>query len=115
MEAPEVGKYSISVITDTLNFVCVCMCVSAGSPTPQSIELVVTSTPDPSILVSWDPAQGAEHYVALSLTGQNCSSSTNSCTLIPLSCGETNSVTVIAVNQAGNSVPSYPVQIISCE
>lgn len=91
------------------------MCVSAGSPTPQSIELVVTSTPDAGILVSWDPVKGAEQYVALSLTGQNCSSSTNSCTLIPLSCGEINSVTVITINQAGNSVPSYPVEVTSCE
>ncbi|XP_016113661.1 fibronectin type III domain-containing protein 7-like [Sinocyclocheilus grahami] len=89
------------------------VCQITRPPTPQSIELVVTSTPDAGIVVSWDPAKGAEQYVALSLTGQNCSSSTNSCILIPLSCGETNSVTVITINQAGNSVPSYPVQIIS--
>jgi len=91
------------------------LCVSAGSPTPQSVALVVTSTPEAGIVVSWDPAKGAEQYVAVSLTGQNCSSSSNSCTLIPLSCGETNSVTVIAVNKGGSSAPSYPVQIISCE
>ncbi|XP_043080820.1 fibronectin type III domain-containing protein 7-like [Puntigrus tetrazona] len=89
------------------------VCQITRSPTPQSIALVVTSTPDAGIVVSWDPAQGAEQYVASSLNGHNCSSSTNSCVLIPLSCGETNSVTVTAVNQAGSSVPSYPVQIIS--
>ncbi|XP_056126688.1 fibronectin type III domain-containing protein 7 [Rhinichthys klamathensis goyatoka] len=89
------------------------ICQITRSPTPQSISLVVTSTPDAGIVVSWDPAQGAEQYVAVSLTGQNCSSSSNSCILTPLSCGETNSVTVIAVNKGGNSAPSYPVQIIS--
>ncbi|XP_058618381.1 fibronectin type III domain-containing protein 7 [Onychostoma macrolepis] len=89
------------------------VCQITRPPNPQSIELLVTSIPDAGIVVSWDPAQGAEQYVALSLTGQNCSSSTNSCTLIPLSCGEINSVTVIAINQAGNSAPSYPVQVIS--
>ncbi|XP_026054944.1 fibronectin type III domain-containing protein 7-like [Carassius auratus] len=89
------------------------VCQITRPPTPQSIELVVTSPPDAGIVVSWDQAQGAEQYVAMSLAGQNCSSSTNSCILIPLSCGETNSVIVIAINQAGSSVPSYLVQIIS--
>ncbi|KAL1249579.1 hypothetical protein QQF64_020584 [Cirrhinus molitorella] len=89
------------------------VCQFTLPPAPQSIQLVVTSTPDAGIVVTWNPTQGAEQYVALSLSGQNCSSSSNSCVLVPLSCGETKSVTVIAINQAGNSVPSYPVQIIS--
>ncbi|XP_067303453.1 fibronectin type III domain-containing protein 7 [Pseudorasbora parva] len=89
------------------------VCQITRSLPPQSIALVVTSTPDAGIVVSWDSAKGAEQYLAMSLSGQNCSSSTNSCTLIPLRCGETNSVTVIAINNAGNSVPSYPVQIVS--
>lgn len=89
------------------------ICQITRSPTPQSVAVVVTSTPEAGIVVSWDAAQGAEQYVAWSSTGHNCSSSTNSCTLIPLICGETKSVTVTAVNQAGSSIPSYPVQIIS--
>nr|XP_055044179.1 fibronectin type III domain-containing protein 7 [Misgurnus anguillicaudatus] len=71
------------------------------------VELVLRT-----IMVSWERSQGAEQYVASSSVGQNCTTSSNSCA-IPVSCGETHLVKVTAINQAGPSVPSEPVQFIS--
>ncbi|TRZ00552.1 hypothetical protein DNTS_008546 [Danionella cerebrum] len=80
---------------------------------PQSVALVVTTIPEAGIVISWNPVQGAQQYIALSLMGQNCSSSTNSCVLTPLRCGETHSIQVTATNQGGNSEPSPSVPFLS--
>ncbi|XP_051962450.1 fibronectin type III domain-containing protein 7 [Xyrauchen texanus] len=89
------------------------VCQITRPSTPQTTEVLVSFIPVAGIVVSWDLVQGADQYVALSSTGQNCSSSSNSCTLSPLVCGEVHSITVTAVNQAGPSIPSLPIQFIS--
>ncbi|KAI7794727.1 putative fibronectin type III domain-containing protein 7-like [Triplophysa rosa] len=89
------------------------VCQITRPPSTQITEMVVSSVSAAGIVVSWDPAQGAQQYIALSSSGQNCSSTSNSCTLSSLGCGETHLVEVTAINQAGPSVPSQPVQFIS--
>ncbi|XP_063058173.1 fibronectin type III domain-containing protein 7-like [Engraulis encrasicolus] len=59
-----------------------------------------------SLVVTWAETQGATEYTALSSTGLECSSAGSSCSLTPLYCGESMTVTLTASNQAGPSLPS---------
>lgn len=80
--------------------------------TPESITLHTVS--DVTVLsVSWGAVHGAAQYTAISSSGLNCSSSTNSCTLAPLSCGQVHYISITAINQAGPSLPSYSQQFIT--
>lgn len=89
---------------------------SAGPRTPQSVVLLTTVVNDVvGVSVSWDPAQGASRYMAVSSSGLNCSSASTSCTLSPLSCGQIHYISVTAFNQAGSSQSSEPQRYVSCE
>ncbi|KAA0706757.1 Fibronectin type III domain-containing protein 7 [Triplophysa tibetana] len=50
------------------------VCQITRPPSTQITEMVVSSVSVASIVVSWVPAQGAQQYIALSSSGQNCSS-----------------------------------------
>ncbi|XP_030643216.1 fibronectin type III domain-containing protein 7 [Chanos chanos] len=89
------------------------ICQVTRPPTPQSIELTVTYSQEAGLSVSWAVAQGAEQYLAVSSRGLNCSSSSSPCVMTTLQCGERFSVSVTAVNQAGPSYPSDPLDFIS--
>ncbi|KAF5894692.1 fibronectin type III domain-containing protein 7-like, partial [Clarias magur] len=90
------------------------VCQVTRPSTPQSIVLLTTTVNDVmGRSVSWNPAQGANEYVALSSAGLNCSSSSTSCTLSPLSCGEIQNISVTAFNQAGPSQSSDPQSYIT--
>jgi len=59
---------------------------------------------------------GADSYVALSSTGQNCTATVDSyCIISPMDCGQNLSITVIAKNIAGPSTPSDSEEFITCE
>lgn len=90
--------------------------VSAGPRTPQTVVLLNPAVKDVTgLLVSWAPSQGAIQYLVVSSAGLNCSSTSTSCTLSPLSCGQVHYITVTAINTAGPSQPSDPLRYISCE
>ncbi|XP_062412452.1 fibronectin type III domain-containing protein 7-like [Sardina pilchardus] len=80
---------------------------------PQDFELSVLWDEEARLQVSWSASQGASEHVAVSSEGLNCSSSSSSCFLSPLSCGETHTITLTASNQAGPSLPSDPVEFVS--
>lgn len=65
--------------------------------------------------VSWAPSQGAGEYLAFSSEGLNCTSTTGTCTLAPVGCGQRHTVTVTAINEGGPSIPSSPEEFITCE
>ncbi|XP_027140797.1 fibronectin type III domain-containing protein 7 [Larimichthys crocea] len=58
------------------------------------------------IVVYWMGVQGANNYMAFTTSGQNCTASETFCYIIPADCGQNESVTVIAYNEAGPSSPS---------
>ncbi|KAG7323409.1 hypothetical protein KOW79_013111 [Hemibagrus wyckioides] len=90
------------------------VCQITRPRTPQLIALVTTSVNDVvGLLVSWNPAQGASRYEAVSSAGLNCSSASTSCTLSPLSCGQIQYITVTAFNRAGPSQSSEPQRYVS--
>lgn len=96
--------------------ICFKKSVSTGPHTPQSIVLLTTMVKDVmGLLVSWDPAQGASQYMAMSSSGLNCSSTSTSCTLSPLNCGQIHYISVPAFNRAGPSQFFEPQRYVSCE
>ncbi|XP_060792800.1 fibronectin type III domain-containing protein 7-like [Neoarius graeffei] len=90
------------------------ICQITRPPPPQSIVLLTTIVNNVmGLSVSWNPAQGASWYIAVSSTGLNCSSASTSCTLSPLSCGQIHYISVTAFNQAGPSQSSESQRYIS--
>lgn len=67
------------------------------------------------VAVYWLSVQGAENYIAVTSSGQNCSSaSLTYCFITPVECGQNHSISVIAYNSAGPSSPSQPAEYITC-
>lgn len=66
------------------------------------------------IVVYWMGVQGANNYMAFTTSGQNCTASETFCYIIPADCGQNESVTVIAYNEAGPSSPSDSENYITC-
>ncbi|XP_072553287.1 fibronectin type III domain-containing protein 7 [Salminus brasiliensis] len=88
------------------------VCQITRPATPQSI-MIQRLSDVTAVSISWAAVQGAAQYTVVSLSGLNCSSSSNSCSLTPLSCGQAHTISVTAVNQAGPSLPSDSQQFIT--
>lgn len=66
------------------------------------------------IAVYWQAVQGAETYMAFTTNNQNCTATDTYCYIIPAECGQNQSVSVIAYNEAGPSSPSVSEDYITC-
>ncbi|XP_061594974.1 fibronectin type III domain-containing protein 7-like [Cololabis saira] len=86
-------------------------------PTPSSVNVSVLRNNDVAGLsVSWevDPElHGPIHYVVMSDQNLTCNTSSGSCRLSAVGCGEVHTIQVTAWNQAGPSCPSTPVVFIT--
>ncbi|XP_036446665.1 fibronectin type III domain-containing protein 7 [Colossoma macropomum] len=88
------------------------VCQITRPSTPQSVVLQTVSGMT-TLSVSWASVHGADQYTVISSSGLNCTSSSSTCTLTPLSCGQIQYISVTAMNQAGPSLPSDPQQFIT--
>ncbi|KAI1891493.1 hypothetical protein AGOR_G00144380 [Albula goreensis] len=86
------------------------VCQITRPPTPGPVQVMLTSR---DMTVYWDTIHGADRFLALSTTGQNCTSPDSHCVISPLSCGQNHSITVTAINQAGPSGPSEPEDFLT--
>ncbi|XP_029110681.1 fibronectin type III domain-containing protein 7 [Scleropages formosus] len=83
-------------------------------PSIPVITQIMLSSVDPQVLfVNFTLVRGANHYQALSSTGQTCTSTDSPCTISPVSCGQTHTISVNAFNEAGPSDPSNPESFIT--
>lgn len=91
----------------------------SGPPTPSSVNVSLErSNGVAGLSVSWEYVQdvnGSIEYFVTSNQNRNCSSTSSSCTLSPVGCGEVHLIQVTASNEAGPSFPSSPVLFITCE
>ncbi|KAJ8376161.1 hypothetical protein SKAU_G00067410 [Synaphobranchus kaupii] len=89
------------------------VCQITRPPTPGLVQAMLTVDGSQDMTVHWETMHGADRYLALSTTGQNCTSSDNYCVISPLSCGQNHSITVTALNRAGPSGPSEPEDFLT--
>ncbi|XP_060900508.1 fibronectin type III domain-containing protein 7 [Labrus mixtus] len=90
------------------------ICQITRPPSPDVIQVQVTTGRSLGVTVYWQLVQGAESYVVWTTNGQNCTSTGSSyCFIIPVECGQNQSVFVIAYNRAGASSPSEPADYIT--
>ncbi|KAJ8384528.1 hypothetical protein AAFF_G00204430 [Aldrovandia affinis] len=89
------------------------VCQITCPPTPGSVQVTLTADGSHDMTVHWEAVHGADRYLALSTTGQKCTSSDTHCVISPLSCGQNHSITVTAINQAGPSGPSQPEDFLT--
>ncbi|XP_043985936.1 fibronectin type III domain-containing protein 7-like [Gambusia affinis] len=86
-------------------------------PTPSSVNVsVVRSNSLAGLAVSWKLSQNVYDTVDYHVTSDqnlNCNSTSSSCTLSPVGCGQVHTVYVTASNKAGPSHPSSPVVFIT--
>ncbi|XP_054900990.1 fibronectin type III domain-containing protein 7-like [Poeciliopsis prolifica] len=88
-------------------------------PTPASVSVsVVRSNSLVGLAVSWELSQDVygtvDHHVTSDQNQNlNCNSTSSSCTLSPVGCGEVHIIYVTASNEAGPSHPSSPVVFIT--
>lgn len=96
-----------------------CFCISTGPPAPSSVNVSMAMTSGGAGLsVSWELGQvvhGSIFYHVMSDQGLTCNSSSSSCVLSVVGCGELHTIQVIASNEAGPSYPSSPVPFITCK
>ncbi|KAM3619535.1 uncharacterized protein V6R79_009801 [Siganus canaliculatus] len=82
-------------------------------PSPSSVNVSVVMTNSAAGLsVSWQLDQDVHGSVQFHVTSDQsltCNSTSRSCTLLPVGCGEVHTVHVTASNEAGPSSPSSPV------
>ncbi|XP_068176518.1 fibronectin type III domain-containing protein 7-like [Antennarius striatus] len=85
-------------------------------PTPTSVSASVVSGNLSGLSVSWelDPdVDGYIHYRVMTDQYLYCNSTSNSCVLWGISCGEIYTIYVIAVNDAGPTYPSSPLVFVT--
>ncbi|KAJ8270295.1 hypothetical protein GJAV_G00112650 [Gymnothorax javanicus] len=77
-------------------------------PSPRSVDIFLSGGRSMSLVVNWDIVRGADGYIAISTSGQNCTSYSPStfCVISPIECGQSHSIVVTAENEAGPSSPS---------
>lgn len=96
-----------------------CFCISTGPPAPSSVNVsMVMTSGGAGLSVSWELGQvvhGSIFYHVMSDHGLTCNSSSSSCVLLVVGCGEMHTIQVIASNEAGPSYPSDPVPFITCK
>ncbi|XP_062419512.1 fibronectin type III domain-containing protein 7-like [Pungitius pungitius] len=83
------------------------------SPSPRCANVsMVMNNGVTGLSVSWELNQevyGSIQYHVMSDQNLTCYSTSNSCTLLPILCGEVHTIRVTASNDAGLSLPSSPV------
>ncbi|XP_070765571.1 fibronectin type III domain-containing protein 7-like [Enoplosus armatus] len=86
-------------------------------PAPSSVNVsVVMSDSVAGLSVSWELDQevyGSIQYHVMSDQNLTCNSTSSSCTLSAVGCGEVHTIQVTASNEAGPSFPSSPVVFIT--
>uniref|UniRef100_A0A3P8W7N5 Fibronectin type-III domain-containing protein n=1 Tax=Cynoglossus semilaevis TaxID=244447 RepID=A0A3P8W7N5_CYNSE len=66
------------------------------------------------VFVYWIPVQGGDTYVVWISDGENCTATSESfCSIDPVECGESYTVSIVASNNAGSSEPSVPTQFVT--
>uniref|UniRef100_A0A8C9QXN3 Fibronectin type III domain containing 7 n=1 Tax=Scleropages formosus TaxID=113540 RepID=A0A8C9QXN3_SCLFO len=83
-------------------------------PSIPVITQIMLSSVDPQVLfVNFTLVRGANHYQALSSTGQTCTSTDSPCTISPVSCGQTHTISVNAFNEAGpkNEISKFSLPV----
>lgn len=86
-------------------------------PSSVTVSMVMNNTVA-GLSVSWELDQGVYgsiNYHVMSDQNLTCNSTSRSCTLSPVGCGEVHKVQVTACNEAGPSYPSSPVVFVTCE
>eukprot|EP00062_Callorhinchus_milii_P003466 gi/632940767/ref/XP_007885493.1/ PREDICTED: fibronectin type III domain-containing protein 7-like [Callorhinchus milii] len=86
---------------------------------PQLVRASLTSNSSGGLLeavVSWNPVTGSQNYTASPIeksrnTVQNCTSASTSCTISPVDCSKKYNITVIAINEAGPSLPANATEL----
>lgn len=98
---------------------CRFMLSSTGPPTPSSLNISMLMNNSVSGLsVSWElnpEVHGSIQYHVMSDQDLTCNSTSSSCLLVAVGCGEIHMVQVTASNEAGPGYPSTPVVFITCE
>ncbi|KAM4605287.1 fibronectin type III domain-containing protein 7 [Polymixia lowei] len=90
------------------------ICQVTRPPSPGGVHVILTQGRSLGIAVYWHAIMGADGYIAHSSNGQNCTATgENTCVISPLDCGQNQSVSVTARNQAGLSEPSLPEDYIT--
>ncbi|XP_035277198.1 fibronectin type III domain-containing protein 7-like [Anguilla anguilla] len=84
-------------------------------PSPGPVTIFPSGGRSVGMEVNWRSVQGADEYLAVSSSGQNCTTSSAStfCVISPLECGQIHSITVVAENTAGPSSPSDPENFLT--
>ncbi|XP_034558223.1 fibronectin type III domain-containing protein 7-like isoform X2 [Notolabrus celidotus] len=86
-------------------------------PTPSSVNVsMVMSNGVAGLTVSWELDQevhGSIEYNVMSDQNLECNSTSSSCVLSPVSCGEVHSIQVTPSNEAGPGFPTYPTMFIT--
>ncbi|XP_040896696.1 fibronectin type III domain-containing protein 7-like [Toxotes jaculatrix] len=86
-------------------------------PTPSSVNVsVVMSNGLAGLSVSWEldlEVYGSIEYFVMSDQNLTCNSTSSSCTLSPVGCGQVHVIQVTASNEAGPSYPSSPKVFIT--
>ncbi|TRY81827.1 hypothetical protein DNTS_000530, partial [Danionella cerebrum] len=83
------------------------VCQITRPPVPGDVQVQLSPSRSIDLAVFWQSVRGADSYIAVSSTGQNCSSSDLYCIISPLSCGQNHTITVVAQNTAG-PIPCPP-------
>lgn len=86
-------------------------------PSSVTVSMVMNNTVA-GLSVSWELDQGVYgsiSYHVMSDQNLTCNSTSRSCTLSPVGCGEVLKVQVTACDEAGPSYPSSPVVFVTCE
>nr|XP_021323692.1 fibronectin type III domain-containing protein 7 isoform X1 [Danio rerio] len=90
------------------------ICQITRPPVPGDVQVQLTPGRSIDLAVYWQSVRGADGYIAVSSTGQNCSSNEEVyCIISPLSCSQNHSITVVAQNAAGYSDPSQPQDLLT--
>ncbi|KAM8745305.1 fibronectin type III domain-containing protein 7-like [Acanthopagrus schlegelii] len=94
-----------------------CINQTTRPPTPSSVSVsMVMNNTVAGLSVSWQLDQGVYgsiSYHVMSDHNLTCNSTSTSCTLSPVGCGEVHKVQVTARNEAGPSYPSSPVVFVT--
>lgn len=88
---------------------------SAGPGSPNVAHIALSSGRTFGVFVYWIPVQGGDTYVVWISDGENCTATSESfCSIDPVECGESYTVSIVASNNAGSSEPSVPTQFVTC-
>ncbi|XP_061587081.1 fibronectin type III domain-containing protein 7 [Cololabis saira] len=89
------------------------ICQITRPSTPDVTQIQVTQGRSRGVAVYWASVQSARSYIAWTSNGQNCSTDSIYCYILPVECGQNQSVSVTAYNGAGPSTPSQPAEYLT--